>query len=48
MFAAALFLLGIQSRIGEYWLRFSLVVVGAVLVIGTTVWIVTLPRLFEL
>jgi hypothetical protein len=48
MFAAALFLLGIQSRIGEYWLRFGLVAVGAVLVVGTTVWIVTLPRLFEL
>jgi hypothetical protein len=45
LLAAALFLLGIQTRIGEYWLRFALVAIGAILVVGTTIWILTLPRL---
>jgi hypothetical protein len=48
LFAAALFLLGVQTRIGEFWFRFGLVAVAAVLVIGTSIWIMTLPRLVSL
>jgi hypothetical protein len=48
LFAAGLFLLGIQTRIGEFWLRFVLVGVAGVLVVGTTVWLLTLPRLVGL
>ena len=44
LFAAALFQLGIQSRIGVFELRRALVVVSGCIVIGTTVWIVTLPQ----
>jgi len=45
LFAAGLFLLAIQTRIGEFRLRLGLVVVAGVLVVGTTVWLFTLPRL---
>jgi ferric-dicitrate binding protein FerR (iron transport regulator) len=45
LFAAGLFLLGIQTRIGEYRLRLGLVVVAGLLVVGTTVWLLTLPRI---
>ena len=48
LFAAGLFLLGIQTRIGEFRLRQSLVVVAGILVVGTTVWLLTLPRLVGL
>ena len=48
LFAAGLFLLGIQTRIGEFRLRLGLVVVAGVLVVGTTVWLLTLPRLVGL
>jgi hypothetical protein len=48
LLAAALFLLGIQTRIGEYWLRVGLVTVAAVLVLGTAGWVITLPRLITL
>lgn len=48
LFAAGLFLLGIQTRMGEFRLRLSLVVVAGVLVVGTTVWLLTLPRLVGL
>jgi hypothetical protein len=44
LYAAALFQLGIQSRVGVFELRRALVVVSGCIVIGTTVWIVTLPR----
>jgi hypothetical protein len=45
LFAAGFFLLGIQTRIGEFRLRLGLVVVAGVLVVGTTIWLLTLPRL---
>jgi hypothetical protein len=45
LFAAGLFLLGIQTRMGEFRLRLGLVVVAGVLVVGTTAWLLTLPRL---
>jgi len=45
LFAAGLFLLGIQTRIGDFRLRLALVVIASVLVVGTTVWLVTLPHL---
>jgi len=48
LFAAGLFLLGIQTRIGVFRLRLGLVAVAGVLVIGTTVWLITLPRLVGL
>jgi hypothetical protein len=47
LLAAALFLLGVQTRIGEFRLRTAMVSVAGVLVLGTIVWIVTLPRLFS-
>src|SRR5262245_42628292 len=48
LFAAGLFLLGIQTRIGEFRLRLALVAVAGLLVVGTTVWLLTLPRLVGL
>ena len=48
LFAAGLFLLGIQTRMGEFRLRLGLVVVAGVLVVGSTVWLLTLPRLVGL
>ena len=45
LFAAGLFLLGIQTRVGAFQLRLALVVVAGVLVVGTTAWLLTLPRL---
>lgn len=47
LLAAALFLLGVQTRMGEFWLRTAMVAVAGVLLVGTTVWILTLPRLFS-
>lgn len=44
LLAAALFLLGIQTRIGDFWLRTALVAIAATLTVGTCVWIATLPR----
>ena len=46
LYAAALFQLGIQSRIGVFELRRALVVVAGCIVVGTTVWVVTLPTLY--
>lgn len=43
LFAAALFMLGIQSRIGIFELRAALVGVAAFIVVGTTLWVFTLP-----
>jgi hypothetical protein len=43
LFAAALFMLGIQSRIGVFELRAALVGVAAFIVVGTTPWVFTLP-----
>jgi hypothetical protein len=45
LFAAGLFLLGIQTRMGEFRLRLGLVFVAGVLVVGTTAWLLTLPSL---
>jgi hypothetical protein len=45
LFAAGLFLLGIQTRIGEFRLRLGIVVIAGILVVGTTAWLLTLPRL---
>jgi hypothetical protein len=47
LLAAALFLLGVQTRIGEFWLRTAMVSAAGVLVIGAIVWVLTLPRLFS-
>jgi hypothetical protein len=47
LLAAALFLLGVQTRMGEFRLRLAMVSVAGVLVLGTIVWIATLPRLFS-
>jgi hypothetical protein len=44
LLAAALFLLGIQTRIGDFWFRTGLVAVAAALTLGTLGWILTLPR----
>ena len=44
LYAAALFQLGIQSRIGVFELRRALVVVSACIIIGTTVWMAILPK----
>jgi hypothetical protein len=44
--AAALFQLGIQSRIGVFELRATLVAVSGGIVVGTTIWILTLPKLW--
>jgi hypothetical protein len=46
LLASALFLLGIQTRLGDFWLRTALVAVAATLAVGTAAWIVTLPRSF--
>jgi len=43
LLAAALFLLGIQSRIGIFELRATMAGIAGVLVVGTTVWVLTLP-----
>ena len=43
LLAAALFLLGIQTRIGIFELRLAMSGIAATLVIGTTLWILTLP-----
>jgi hypothetical protein len=47
LLAAALFLLGVQTRMGEFWLRAAMVSVAGLLILGTLVWILTLPRLFS-
>jgi hypothetical protein len=44
LYAAALFQLGIQSRIGVFELRLALVVISGAIVLGTTIWILTLPK----
>ena len=44
LYAAALFQLGIQSRIGVFQLRRALVTVSAFIVVATTIWVVTLPK----
>ena len=44
LYAAALFQLGIQSRIGVFELRRVLVTVAGGIVLATTVWIATLPK----
>jgi hypothetical protein len=44
LYAAALFQLGIQSRIGVFGLRATLVVISGVIIVGTTIWILTLPK----
>jgi hypothetical protein len=46
LFAAALFLLGIQSRIGNFELRAALVAVAGFIVLGTTLWVIVLPKLW--
>jgi hypothetical protein len=46
LFAVALFQLGIQSRIGVFELRRALVVAAGAIVVGTTVWVLTLPKLW--
>ena len=48
LLAAGIFLLGVQSRVGEFWLRASLVPIAGILVVGTTSWLLTLPRLVTL
>ena len=39
LLAAGLFLLGVQTRMGEFWLRAALVSAAGLMVVGTTVWI---------
>jgi hypothetical protein len=46
LFAAALFLLGIQTRIGIFELRLALVSIAGLLVVGTTIWVLVLPKLW--
>jgi hypothetical protein len=46
LYAAALFQLGIQSRIGVFELRAVLVVTSGAIVLGTTIWILTLSKLW--
>ncbi len=46
LYATALFQLGIQSRIGVFELRAALVGLAGSIVVGTTVWVVTLPTLY--
>ena len=46
LYAAALFQLGIQSRIGVFELRATLVTISGAIVFGTTIWILTLPKLW--
>lgn len=43
LLAAALFLLGIQTRIGIFELRLTMALIAGLLVVGTTIWVVTLP-----
>ncbi|MFZ4669444.1 MAG: hypothetical protein ACOYML_09100 [Microthrixaceae bacterium] len=43
LLAAALFLLGIQSRIGVFELRVAMTSVAGALVVGTIVWVLILP-----
>ena len=43
LLAAALFLLGIQTRIGIFELRLTMTGIAGVLVVGTLVWVCTLP-----
>ncbi|MFM7068618.1 MAG: hypothetical protein ACKOYM_04075, partial [Actinomycetes bacterium] len=43
LLAAALFLLGIQSRIGVFELRVAMSSIAGFLVVGTTIWLLTLP-----
>jgi len=43
LLAAALFLLGIQTRIGIFELRLTMTGIAGALVIGTSIWVVTLP-----
>ena len=43
LLAAALFLLGIQTRIGIFELRLTMTLIAGALVVGTTVWVLTLP-----
>jgi hypothetical protein len=47
LLAAGLFLLGVQTRMGEFWLRTALVSAAGVLVFGATIWILTLPKLLS-
>jgi hypothetical protein len=42
-----LFLLGVQTRLGDFRLRTAMVSLAGALVLGTTVWILTLPHLFS-
>lgn len=46
LYAAALFQLGIQSRIGVFELRAGLVIVSGVIIVVTTMWIIVLPTLW--
>jgi hypothetical protein len=46
LYAAALFQLGIQSRIGVFELRTTLVAISGGIVVGTTIWIITLPKVW--
>jgi hypothetical protein len=43
LLAAALFLLGIQTRIGIFELRFAMSGIAGALVVGTLIWVFTLP-----
>ena len=43
LLAAALFLLGIQTRIGIFELRLAMSGIAGLLVAGTTIWVLTLP-----
>ena len=43
LLAAALFLLGIQSRIGIFELRLTMTIVASILVVGSMAWVLTLP-----
>ena len=43
LLAAALFLLGIQTRIGIFELRLTMSLIAGALVVGTSIWVVTLP-----
>jgi hypothetical protein len=46
LYAAALFQLGIQSRIGVFELRATLVTISGAIIVGTTIWVLTLPKLW--
>ena len=43
LLAAALFLLGIQTRIGIFELRLAMSGIAGALVVGTLIWVFTLP-----